>query len=104
MEGLRFQPNHLHLLVTDLDAFLIPPAVEDAANGEACLRPRRANQVHDGRVRQQRTSAPVLTDEREHPVLDLVPLARSRRQMTHMDCQTGFVGKTLQLPLPQSHP
>ena len=45
----------------------------------------------------QRFAAPVLADVGEEPVLDLVPLAGSRWEVTHRDSQPGFVGQLLQL-------
>jgi hypothetical protein len=39
----------------------------------------------------ERLAAPVLGDEREKAVLDLVPLARPRREMTDRDRESEFV-------------
>src|ERR1051325_8194105 len=50
----------------------------------------------------QRTTSPVQTDVTEHPMLDLVPLARARREVTHMHRQTSRVGKALQSHLEQT--
>jgi hypothetical protein len=46
---------------------------------------------------------PVPREEGEQAVLDLIPLAGSRREMADRDLQPGFVGQFLQLPLPQPH-
>ena len=43
------------------------------------------DQLDDGLVADQRLAAPVLGDEREQPMLDLVPLAGAGRQMTDRD-------------------
>src|SRR5271166_4696629 len=53
-------------------------------------------------MREQGLASPVLTDEREQPMLDLVPLARARREMRHADREAALVGEFLKLPLPQS--
>src|SRR5438094_10668969 len=45
-------------------------------------------------------SFPVHTDKREHPVLDLVPLAGPRRIVTHHHVQSGFLTEALQVVLP----
>ena len=46
---------------------------------------RRRDQVDDHLVAHQRLAAPVLADEREEPVLDLVPFARARREVADRD-------------------
>ena len=43
-----------------------------------------------------------LTKENKR-LLDLVPLAGSRRQMTHRNPQTGFVGQLLQFQFPKAY-
>ena len=46
-------------------------------------------------------AAPIHRDVREQPMLDLVPLARTRRKVTDRDHQARPIGQTLQFPLPQ---
>ena len=50
----------------------------------------------------ERPSPPVLRDVTEHPVLDLVPLARARREVADRNPQPQLVGQALQLQLPQA--
>src|SRR5437667_1442259 len=59
-----------------------------------------ADQVHHRLEAYQGFSFPVHTDEREHPVLDLVPLAGPRRIVTHHHFQSGFITEALQVELP----
>src|SRR3981189_2373675 len=47
-------------------------------------------------------AAPVDADEREKPVLDLVPLAGSRRQVAHRDRTLSVVSQLLESSLPQT--
>ena len=62
----------------------------DAQPGRgACV----ANQVDHGLEGAQRTPAPVLRDVAEQPMLDLVPLARARREVADVDAQAGVVGQ-----------
>src|ERR1700758_3938681 len=61
------------------------------------------DQVEDHLVAAQRPAAPVDADEREQPVLDLVPLRRSRRKMAELEFQASVVREALQLDLPQMH-
>ena len=51
---------------------------------------------------QQRTTPPVLRDVAEHPVFDLVPLARPGREVTHRDLQSRLIRQILEADLPQS--
>src|SRR5260370_15439140 len=62
------------------------------------------NTVDDGLIPDGRFRPPVLADEREQPMFDLVPLARARREVTDRNLQPDFVGQFLQFPLPQPHP
>src|ERR1019366_5614116 len=48
-------------------------------------------------------ATPVLTDKGKRAVLDLVPLAGSRRQMTDGNPQAGFVRQLLQLHFPKAY-
>src|SRR5262249_61106528 len=47
--------------------------------------------------------APVHADVREEAVLDLVPLARTWRQVADRDVQTGLGGQAAQFVFPQPH-
>ena len=62
----------------------------------------RSNQAHDGGEVHERRAAPVHRDVREQPVLDLVPLARARRKVTHRDGEPRAIGELLQFPLPEA--
>jgi len=41
-----------------------------------------------------------LADATEQAMLDLVPLAGARREVTHHDAQAGFAGEFLELHFP----
>src|SRR5262249_40167737 len=58
------------------------------------------DQVHHRLEAYQGFSFPVHTDKREHPVLDLVPLASPRRIVTHYHLPSGFITEALQVVLP----
>src|ERR1700759_4887065 len=49
----------------------------------------------------QRLAAPIHGDEGEQAVLDFVPFAGARRQVSHRHRQPCLVGKSLQLTLPE---
>lgn len=52
-------------------------------------------------MRLQRHASPIPRDVAKHSVLDLVPLAGSRRIMAHFDDHARLVGELLQLQLPK---
>ena len=104
MEGITLDPDTGQLLVGDLDSVPVAATVDFATDFQTSRGGRRCNQVDDGRMGQERLASPVLGDEREKPVLDLVPLARARRQVAHRDCQAGLVCKLLQFEFPEPHP
>ena len=68
-------------------------AIQDAAPGQALVSSGRGDEVADGGVRQPGLWAPILADKREHAMLDLIPLAGSRRQVTHAYRQTLLRGE-----------
>src|SRR4051812_39463949 len=52
----------------------------------------------------QRPTTPVHRDVREQPVLDLIPLARARREVADGDLQARLVSKRLKFYLPEPDP
>ena len=62
---------------------------------QAARRPGVPDQLNDHGVVRQRTATPVPRDVTEHPVLDLVPLARARRKMANRQPQTQVVSQLL---------
>jgi len=91
-----------HLGVCDFLAFGIAFGIQFAPNVEAGRRARCRNQADDDREAFQWTASPILADEREEPMLDLVPLARARREVADGDRQARLRRKLLKLPLPQA--
>lgn len=89
-----------HLRVRDLDAVRVEIGMNFAFHVQAGPRGRVGDQLHDGVATDQGFAAPVLCDEGEQPVFDLVPFAGTWRQMANGDRQTEFVGEILQFPLP----
>src|SRR5687767_9694447 len=70
---------------------LLPGGVLTLVQGRADLqttfRPRVGNQINNDCMAHQGAPTPILGDLREHPVLDLVPLAGARRKVTHGNLQ-----------------
>src|SRR5271165_1063762 len=59
------------------------------------------DKMDNGFVADEWSSPPVLGDEGEHSVFDLVPLAGSRGKVRHMNLQPGEIGQSLYADLPQ---
>src|SRR3954452_11034706 len=66
-----------HLLVANLDPLRIAPRVQHAVHCQPARRRGRGNQIHDGRMADERTASPILGDVAEQAMLDLVPLRGS---------------------------
>jgi hypothetical protein len=58
------------------------------------------DQVHHHLTTDERSAAPIRGDVAEHAMLDFVPLAGSRREMTNLNRQAQFIRQFLQLPSP----
>jgi len=88
MEFMRFEIDRCHVLVGHLDPRRIGVWIKGTFDVQACTGCCAADELDDGLVADQGLASPVLRDEREQAVLDFVPLAGSRRQMTDGDRQT----------------
>ncbi len=94
-------PKFGKLFVTDRNAGFVLPWVERCAHGQSGLGRCTCDEIDDDLVRGKRATAPVLGDETEQPVLDLVPLAGAGRKVTDVQGNVQFVGQSLQGFLPQ---
>ena len=113
MEFGASDSDGVHFVIRDDDAFWILVGVEFAVDREAGARCRGGDQVDDHAIADQRCGAPVLTDEREQAVLDLVPLCaaatyaeRSNAQEPYGSClkdDGGPIGIGFQKQMP-NHP
>ena len=88
----------------DFDAGRIRIGVDLGTDLEAGFGGGGGDQLDDDLMADERFAAPVLGDEREEAVLDLVPLAGTRRQVADSDGQIEFVSELLQFHLPQAQP
>ena len=87
----------VHLTVGNFDACRIGFPIDRATHLQTCGRGGGGDQLNDGLETDERFSTPVLRDEREQAMLDLVPLAGSGRQVTDRDGKAELVGQGLQL-------
>src|SRR5215211_6613740 len=74
-----------HLLVANLDPLRIAPRVPHAVHGQPARRRGRGNQIHDGRIADERAASPSLGDVAEQAMLDLVPLRGAGRIVANRD-------------------
>jgi hypothetical protein len=81
---------------------LVLPPIELRFDGESTASGRRANQLHYRLEGIEESPSPVHRDVGEEPVLDLVPLARPRREVNDAYRQPRFGREALQLRLPDA--
>ena len=74
MEVGTFDVDGLHFFVRDDDGLWISVGVEFAMDGETGASGGGGDQVDDYAIAGQRFGAPILGDEGEQTVLDLIPL------------------------------
>src|SRR5262245_4484295 len=103
MEGVWSEFYSLKLLLADSDSFGIFAGIEAALDFQPALGRCRRNQFHNYLVTRQRPATPVLRDEGEQPVFNLVPFAGTGRKVTHRDFQPRLIGELLQLQFPQTY-
>ena len=90
--------------VRDLDAGRIVLLVEPCMNFQPCFRFGGSNQADDDLQALERNTLPVSSDVAEQTMLDLVPLARARWVVTHLDHEAGGVRQVLEFQPPQPRP
>ena len=91
MELVAPQTHSRKFVILDLGAGWIASRVKFGVNLQSLRRGRRRNEIDNDFVAQKRLPAPVLADEAEQSVLDLVPLAGARRKVAHGDPQPRFI-------------
>src|SRR5271157_3675806 len=97
---VSFDPGEL--LFADLNPGLVSLGIESGLHRQSGLCRRVGDEVHDHLVTGQRSAPPVLGDEAEEAMLDLVPLARSGWEVTDTKDQARVVRQALQRHLPQT--
>src|SRR5438270_13555044 len=98
MEGVRYEGEGCHLVVGDFTSCRIEIGVKLALHRESSFGRGSSNQLQDHRIAGKRLATPVLTDPGKEAMLNFVPLARSRRQMTDHERQASLIGQLLEFP------
>src|ERR1035437_5897143 len=97
VKSLALEFDLRHLRVWNFYAGGVTLAVDLGVDLHPFLCRRSGNEVDDHFQTGERLSPPVLTDEGEQAVFDLVPLARAGRKVTDRDHQSRLVSQSLQL-------
>ena len=100
VELVPFEADLREFLVLDLGSGGIGPVIEFGVHFQAFCGGRGGDEINNDLEADERLAAPVLANEAEQPMLDLVPLAGARREVTHRDAQAGLVGQFLELHFP----
>src|SRR5271169_1500612 len=82
MKPIRLKVNAFHFFRGDLATGWIFAAVQSARHFQSFCRRRLGNEMDDGFVISQWLATPIRGDEGKKAVLDLVPLAGPRGEMT----------------------
>ena len=104
VERFRNKVDLGHLRVGNSSAFRIGPFIEPTLNSQPRLGRGCCDQFDNDLMRHQRLTPPVLRDKGKEPMLDLVPLTGSRRQMADFYGHLQLVGESLQLHFPEPQP
>src|SRR5277367_5001015 len=99
VEFMTMNVDGVHLGISDFDAGGVGVGIDLALDLQAGICGRGRDQLNDGLVADQRAPAPVLRDEGEQAMLDLVPFAGAGRQMAYRDRDAEFIGEGLQFAL-----
>ena len=95
MKVMRREIELFNFLLRYFDSAFVLSAVQARFDNQSGLCRRPGNEIHDGTLIRQGPATPVRSDEGEEAMLDLVPLAGPRWEMTHGDSQLLFGRKAL---------
>ena len=102
VEPITFQTDPSELLIVYFGPSRVDAIIDFGMDLQTLGGSRSGDEVDDHLEADERLAPPVLTDEAEEPMLDLVPLAGAGREVTYGDPQAGFVGQLLEFNFPQS--
>ena len=102
MKAVAAEIDCRDFLLADFLPYRIGCSVELRPNFQARRSRGRRDKVDNDLVADEGFTPPVLADEGEQPVLDLVPLASAWRKVAHGDRYSELVCELLKLYFPQS--
>ena len=91
VEHIRLQTDPSEFLVGHLGSGRIAVGIEFGMDLQPFGSGGGGDEIDDDLEADQRLATPVLADETEQPMLDLVPLARARWKVTDGDPQPRFI-------------
>ena len=101
VESVSFDLDFGEFFPADLSTFFINLRIQPGMHFQSGGGRRGADETDNDLQSFQRDTLPVASDVTKQTVLDLIPLTRSRRIMTDLDDQSGFVCKLLKFCQPQ---
>jgi transposase len=93
-----------HFVIAHLPACRIRCGVELCPYLQTSRSGGRCDELHNDLVADQGLAPPVLADEGEESMFDLVPFARAGRKVAHGDRNPQLIGQLLKLHFPQPDP
>ena len=102
MEALRVEIDVAHFSLRHRSTGRILPPIQPTGHRQAFRGRGPGNELHDGLVVAQGFATPVRRDEGEESVFDLVPFARTRREVTHRNGHAGLVRQALEFEFPEA--
>jgi len=88
LKNRRLKIDFSQLFWGNLHSRWITPGVKPGLDAKPRCRRRTPDQVDNRLMAYQRSASPILRDKGKHAVLNLVPLARARREVTDLDAQS----------------
>ena len=99
-----FDVELIHLVIRDFLAGIVLLFVPFRFHSKTLFRAGRSNPVDDCFLAHQGFPFPIQTEERKESMLDLLPLAGSRRIVAHAHPDPQWIRKPLQIVLPGPAP
>jgi len=99
-----FQVHSPDFFIRDFPAGRVFPALQAAGYPETFGGRRTRDRIDDCLIIAKRLAASIRGDEREQPVLNLVPFACARREVTDGNRKARLIRKLLQLQFPKAQP
>ena len=100
LKSSRLEIDFSQLFWGNLHSRWITPGVKPGLDAKP--RRRTSDQIDNRLMAYQRSASPILRDKGKHSVLNLVPLACARREVTDLDAQSRPIRQTLTADFPQA--
>src|SRR6478672_5380681 len=102
MKSVRPNTQSINFLIVNDDACRVLAGIQCRSHAQAFRGARGTDELDDGFEVNEWAPTPILGDMAEEPVLDLVPLRCSWREVADANLEAGAVGQFLQFNLPEA--